>query len=144
VSDQIQLLIGATPWLPSAESELVEEYAHYDMPTVGVISQYGCYFLFECVEGVVDNFNIWVYAPITKKEEEELSQLTGSELTEAIDAIWGSRDLTAAIAEGDAILTGGPVVQATVKRLGVTRAALNALHTLVKGIDAASALEPAV
>jgi hypothetical protein len=136
VSDQIHLLIGAAPWLPSTDSELVEEYEHYDMPTAGVVSQSGCHFLFECVEGVVVAMNIWLYAPITHREEERLSRLSGPELAEAMDDIWSSRDVTVAIAADDSIRTGSTVGPEVVKRLGPRGAAISAVQRLLKEMDA--------
>lgn len=143
MSDQIHLLIGAPPWRPSADSELVEEYEHYDMPTAGVVSQSGCYFLFECIEGVALAMNVWLYAPITHREEEELSRLSGSELAKAMDEIWSSRDVTVAIAGSDAIRTGGTVSPAAIKRDGPRVAAFSAVQALLKEMGTGGVLDAA-
>lgn len=129
MSDQIHLAIGACPWQPSPDSELVEEYSHYDMPTAGVISQSGCLFLFECLEGVVLGVSIWIYAPILEREEEALSHLSGDLLSEAMDEIWRSSDVAVVLVSDDAIQTGGTVTREMVARLGIRRAALKELQS---------------
>jgi len=131
VSDQIHLAIGASPWQPSPDSELVEEYSHYDMPTAGVISQSGCLFLFECLEGIVLDVSIWIYAPILEREEEALSHLSGNPLSEAMDEIWRSRDVAVVLVSADAIQSGGTVTRDTIARWGIRRAALKEIQSLL-------------
>jgi len=143
MSDQIHLLIGANPWRPSGDADLVEEFDNYDMPTAGVVAQSGCYFLFECVEGIALAANVWLYAPITESEEEQLSRLSGSKLAQAMDEVWGSRDATVALAEGDAIRTGGTVSQHLIEHRGPRAAAVSALQAILKEMDASGALDAA-
>lgn len=131
MSDQINLAIGANPWQPSGGSELVEEYSHYDAPTAGVLSQAGCYFLFECVEGIAYKFSVWVYAPITDQEEEFLSSLSGEMLAVAMDEIWRSRQVTVALASKDEILTGGTLNGHEISDVGIRLAALERLRSVV-------------
>lgn len=131
MSDQIHLAIGACPWQPSPDSELVEEYSHYDMPTAGVISQSGCLFLFECIEGMVLGVSVWIYAPILEREEETLSHLSGTFLSQAMDEIWRSRDVAIVLVSNDAIQTGGTVNRDMILRWGIRAAALREIQSLL-------------
>ncbi|HEY2575477.1 MAG TPA: hypothetical protein VGI74_04145 [Streptosporangiaceae bacterium] len=142
MSDQINLVIGAKPWRPSSDSEEVEVYAQYDMPIAGVVSQAGCYFLFECVEGAVTSFSLWVYAPVTDREEAHLSTLTDDKLSESMNEIWASRDVTVAIAVKDTIATGGTLRRPAIERHGFLQAVLEGVHDLLsRDRDIVEALE---
>ena len=146
MSDQIQLAIGAPPWRPSYDAELVEEYRDYDMPTAGIVSQAGCHYLFECLEGNVANVNVWVYAPLLEREEAELSTLTGDAqaLAAAMDEIWSSRDVTVALAAGDAIFTGTNLSAHRLADADIRRVALGEIRKLLeRERDITGALESA-
>lgn len=132
MSDQIQLAIGAVPWCPSPDSKLVEEYAHYDMPLSGLIEQAGCTYLFECVEGVGMNFNIWAYAPVTPREAEQLNRLDGEELTEAIGGLLEAGPITVALAAEDQVATGAVIETADLRTNGVFDAAISRIGQILR------------
>ena len=142
VSDQIGLAIGATPWEPSGDSKIEQVYDRYDMPTAGVLSQAGCVFLFECIEGAVQQFNFWAYAPLLGWERENLSRLSGAALLAAMDEIWRTRDVTVALAVDDRILTGAVVGETTIQEMGLLSAAFRTIHDLLqREITVTEALE---
>jgi hypothetical protein len=132
MSDQIQLAVGAKPWLPSYDAEMVEEYAHYDMPLNGVVSQSGCFYLFECIEGAVEAVNIWIYAPLLEREEDDLSRLSSDSLSEAMDEIWRSRDVVVALAVDDKIFTGATISSYNIDKWGIRTAAFNEVRSLLE------------
>ena len=132
MSDLIKLAIGGEPWSPSPDSELLEEYARYDMPTCGVISQSGSLFLFECVEGVELDFNVWIYALLELNEKELLDRLDASQLEEAIDRIFLTRRVTIALAENDGIITGVETYLDKSDEVDIRTAALRAIKSLLE------------
>lgn len=131
MSDQINLSIGEAPWRPSGDSRVVLELNRYDMPTAGVLFQAGCYYLFECLEGATQSFNVWAYAPVTEYEKNLLADLSGRELFEAMEKIWRTRDATSALAVDDKVLTGAVIDSVTIKRLGIPGAAVGAITDLL-------------
>jgi hypothetical protein len=146
MSDQIQLAIGAPPWRPSYDAELVAEYRRYDMPTAGIVSQAGCHYLFECLEGHVMNVNTWAYAPLLKKEEEKFCNLLddAQAMAAAMDEIWYSRDVTVALASGDAIFTGKNVSAHKLVNVDIRRVVLEEIRELLdRERDMTGALESA-
>ena len=132
MSDQIQLAVGAKPWLPSHDAEIVEEYAHYDMPLSGVVSQSGCFYLFECIEGPVEAVNIWIYAPLLEREEDDLSRLSGDSLSKAMDEVWRSRDVVIALAVEDKIFTGTTISSYDINSLGIRTAVFKETRSLLE------------
>jgi hypothetical protein len=132
MSDQISLAIGATPWGPSVDAHIEQEYDRYNMPTAGVLSQSGCLFLFECFEGAAQQFNFWAYAPILAWEAESLNLLSGAKLLEAMNKIWHSRDATVALAVDDRILTGTVISEMKINKLGLSSAALQTIRDLLE------------
>jgi len=132
VSDQINLSIGEAPWQPSHDSEVVLEFNHYDMPTAGVLSQAGCFYLFECLEGVADDFNIWAYTPLYSDEKDRLSTLAGSSLRQAMEGVWESRPATCALAVADQIQTGAVIEADVVREYGVLRATVRTITALLE------------
>lgn len=132
MSDQINLAIGAAPWKPSADASIEQEYDRYDMPTAGILSQSGCLYLFECIDGAAQQFNFWAYAPIGSQDRINLSRLTGQALMDAMNEIWLSRDVTIALAANDHILTGAVLNRYRIKEVGLVSATLRAITALIK------------
>jgi hypothetical protein len=71
----IHVQVGAAPWLPAADAEAVAEYEYaeyeyYEMPLSGVVRQAGVEYFFTCMAGQEENFNFWVYWPITAADRE--------------------------------------------------------------------------
>lgn len=128
MSDQIALQVGAAPWNPSDDAVIVDEYDRYDMPTAGVIEQGGVPYLFECVEGVAERFNVWVYAPLSASEATAISVLEDPHLTSAMQHVFESRNVAVALAVDDRIHTGGVLYDSdAVRSGGIRRAAAGCL-----------------
>lgn len=72
MGDTIRIEPGSRPWSPGYESELVEELARFDVPTVGILWQEGNHYAFWCVEGWNDPKSLWAYILLEDDDVEEL------------------------------------------------------------------------
>jgi hypothetical protein len=72
MADMINIELGAMPWEPTRDSELVETYDYWDQPLAGVIRQHGQAFLFDCLKGVAESESLWAYTPLIGLNQEGL------------------------------------------------------------------------
>jgi hypothetical protein len=97
MADQIAFQDGALPWKPSGGSELVETYAYYDQPTIGLIRQAGVLYVFRCVDLVDDRLSLWAYALIKDEEAALLSET--EDLPRALAEVTAGKPFTIALAD---------------------------------------------
>jgi hypothetical protein len=97
MADQIAIQDGALPWQPSGGSELVDTYAYYDQPTLGLIRQAGCPYVFRCVDLVDDRLSLWAYALIKEQEAAVLSE--ADDLPRALEEVTAGKPFTVALAD---------------------------------------------
>lgn len=97
MADQIMIQEGAYPWRPSGDSELVETYAYYDQPTLGLIRQAGLPYVFRCVDLVDDRLSLWAYALVKDQEAARLSE--AEDLPLALAEVTAGKPFTVALAE---------------------------------------------
>jgi hypothetical protein len=98
MTDQIHLRLGARPWHPADSARPGKVLNHYDVPLAGILKQHGNYFLFECLEGEVQDVNLWAYVPINRGTARKLARMTGDRLTGAMHAAYGQQSITVAFA----------------------------------------------
>ncbi len=104
-TEQIHLRIGAWPWEPDDTATLRHVYDRYERPASGLIEQHGNSFLFDCVEGVAWDVNVWAYAPLSAADVAELTVNEGEAFAATVDMILRSRRITVAFARADRIET---------------------------------------
>lgn len=144
MSSQIQLALGAAPWRPSPDARLIKEYARYDMPLSGLIEQAGRTYLFECVEGVGMDVNVWAYTPITSRNIMRLNRLDGENLTEAIGELLESARVTVALVAEDQVVTGTVIEEGELRSDGILKAAISRIRqALRRDLSIADALATA-
>ncbi len=97
MADRLNLELGARPWKPSADAELVEVYNRYDIPLAGLIAQGGHHYLFTCLVGHADRANLWAYTLLEDREVAELDEAT-DEYPGIMDRILRRRTLLVTIA----------------------------------------------
>lgn len=69
MGDFIRLQHGAPPWEGSGHPDHhVETYHFHDIPLIGLIRQDGVNYLFRCLAGQVEPFNLWSYTLIEPSE----------------------------------------------------------------------------
>ncbi|MFD8622269.1 hypothetical protein [Streptomyces sp. NPDC059513] len=103
MSERIALQLGARPWQPSRSVRMVHELNHYDMPTEGILKTrlLPSYYFFACIDGVADEYNLWVYSTITWAEARQLRRLQASELRRFEAHLLVGRPLVIAMAHED-------------------------------------------
>jgi hypothetical protein len=106
MDQQIHLRLGAEPWRPADTARLSKVLNHYDVPLAGILKQHGSYFLFECLEGEVQDANLWAYVPIRRATARRLARLTSDRLMSAIHDAYMNHDITAVLAVDGAIVRG--------------------------------------
>ncbi|HUC59874.1 MAG TPA: hypothetical protein VMA95_20910 [Streptosporangiaceae bacterium] len=106
MDDQIHLRLGAKPWQAADTARLSKVLNHYDVPLAGILKQHGAHFLFECLEGEVQEANIWAYVPLTRSAARRMTRLTGERLTDAMHSAYRDQVITAALAVDGAIVRG--------------------------------------
>jgi hypothetical protein len=79
MSDAITVQIGAEPWSPSVDSEVVEVLDAYDRPLLGIVQQHGANYLFRCLFGEIERFNIWAYTIVADWEQDLLKDASDDE-----------------------------------------------------------------
>jgi len=109
VTDQIHLRLGAPPWLPADTVRPGRVLNYYDIPLAGVLKQHGKYYLFECLEGEVQDTNLWAYVPISRTFARKLGHLAGHRLTSAMHDAYRDQLITVAMAVKGCIESGACV-----------------------------------
>lgn len=99
MADLIELHQGMVPW--EAGGELERVYHQYDMPLIGIVSQFGVDYLFQCLTGQLDPFNLWAYTIVSRHEQKELASASGPEFDDLIGSILHSRAGVLAVAIDD-------------------------------------------
>jgi hypothetical protein len=89
------------PWHPAANTVDGSVLNFYDVPLVGLFTQHGCSFLYQCILWELEEVSIWLYTPIVEAERAELESLTGGELTSALQRLRDGRRVTVSFASGD-------------------------------------------
>lgn len=143
MTDQIHLRLGAPPWHPADTVRLGKILNHYDIPLAGILKQHGSYFLFECLEGEVQDKNLWAYVPISRSLARKLGHLTGERLKAAMHEAYRDQPITVAMALNGQIELGACVeirteesrrheaIQAVKRKADRDSSAANALAALV-------------
>jgi hypothetical protein len=97
MADQIAIEVGARPWEPTAESEVVETYAYYDQPILGLIRQSGHPYVFRCVDLVGDRYSVWAYVLIEDREVARLDE--ADDLNDALTEVTAGKPFTVALVD---------------------------------------------
>ncbi len=106
MTGQIHLRLGAQPWRPADTARPSKILNHYDIPLAGILKQHGSFFLFECLEGEVQEANLWAYVPISRTTARRLRRLTGDRLTAAMHSAYSDQTITVAVAISGSIALG--------------------------------------
>jgi hypothetical protein len=108
MTDTIDLETGARPWLGRGSGQLTRTFDFYDIPLVGVIEQAAVSYLFRCLAGEVEPFNLWVYTLLTPSELAALDAIEEREaFDEAVDALMDRPGVIAAATEGHGLVAWG-------------------------------------
>ncbi|KQV74373.1 hypothetical protein ASC61_04795 [Aeromicrobium sp. Root344] len=103
MSDLVFIDRDASPWDPSATSELVFELDRYNFPRTGILRQRDLgndlLVLFDCIAGEEDKQNLWIYATIDSEEAERLASATGTALLAEVQSAFKHRWVTLAYAD---------------------------------------------
>ena len=98
----LNIRLGALPWLPDPDGELVETFLYYDRPLIGVVRSGDTFTLFECVDGHIDDQSLWKYVQL---EDEELEMLRATEdFDDSLQSITDDREGVVAFADTSGIL----------------------------------------
>jgi len=97
MADQIAIQDSALPWKPSDGTDLLEVYAYYDQPTLGLIRQAGLPYVFRCVDVVENRITLWAYALIKDEEAALLSE--AEDLPRVLAEVTAGKPFTVALAE---------------------------------------------
>ena len=98
----LNIRLGALPWLPDPEGELVETFLYYDRPLIGVVRSGDTFTLFECVDGHIDDQSLWKYVQL---DDEELEMLrVTDDFDESLHSITDDREGVLAFADTGGIL----------------------------------------
>jgi hypothetical protein len=106
MTDQIHLRLGARPWRPADTARPGRVLNHYDIPLAGILKQHRNYFLFECLEGEVQDVNLWAYVPISRGTARKLARLTGDQLVMAMHMAYRQQSIMVAVAVNGRIELG--------------------------------------
>lgn len=134
MSDLIQLRIGERPWLPTPDTESIEIFDRYDMPTSGLARQDDDFFVFDCVEGHVMSVNLWVYAQVGEDEAQALRDAEGDEFAGLFEQAFVGKPVMAALAIDCRIRSGSQLDPDTIAREGLMK---SILERLSQGVEAA-------
>lgn len=81
--DVINVQMGAVPWTPAPDAELVAEYDRLDIPTIGVVRQAGVEYLFRCASGHGTAVTAWTYGRLEPDRRTAIEQAEGREAVDA-------------------------------------------------------------
>ena len=135
MSEQIAIEQGRVPWAPAADAELARTLHTYDMPLIGVIRQGGSLHLFRCIEGQVDDNNLWAYTAVDETDLAALDAAGPDDLDDVIDHVIDGRPVVVALSrENDGILASA-LVRDPGRYPTLLHAAREALRSLSAEID---------
>lgn len=105
MSDLIEVELGAPPWTPSPSAVIVEVFNEYDRPLLGVVNQGGTNFIFRCLAGEVETFNVWMFTVV---HDEEIARLnataTDEQFEQALAEAAQGRSVVLATAQNDRVI----------------------------------------
>lgn len=128
MSDLIALEPGRLPWQPSSDAQLGEVFDRYDRPLIGIVAQGGHNFLFACIAGRVDDWNVWAY---TMLESDELDLLeSSSDFEGALRGVGSGKPFVVAVASEESGLVEVTTVEHSDELPG---AALTLLESVGQG-----------
>jgi len=137
VSDLVQIQAGMPPWAPTASSKMLHEFDHWNRPTMGIIGQDGCAFLFSVLGNSDTELDPWLLIPIAEHEVEDLVSSDGSLLDGAVMALATTgRSFTVALADSDRIFASLVIHGDDVSALGDPLRAINAAMTRLRAVSA--------
>ncbi len=129
MTEQISIRLGASPWRPTGDSELVQTFRFNDGPLAGVLRQADAAYHFECVEGHVDRLNLWRFVRLL---DEELRDLEDPATQQRLEALTSGRPYVLAVArEGHGI-----VASAFVEDPALFGSPVEAASSLMRGFEA--------
>lgn len=138
MSEQIAIEQGRVPWAPAADTELVRTLHICDMPLIGVVRQGDSMHLFRCIEGHVDDTNLWAYTAV---DDADLAALTGvgpddlDDLDDVIERVVDGRPVVVALASEADGITASALVREPGRYPTLLHAAREALRALNDEID---------
>lgn len=102
MADLIHLALGTPPWAPAHDANVVRIYHQYDMPLLGLVRQHSVDYLFRCIAGEVESFNLWSYTTLSADDVEHLEKAAANrdqdEMDDLVEAIALSRSGVVAVA----------------------------------------------
>ena len=135
MSEQIAIEQGQVPWAPTPATELVRSLHVYDMPLIGVVRQGDSLHLFRCIEGQVDDNNLWAYTTLDEAELAVLDAAGVDDLDDALDRVVDGRPVVVAFSrEGEGVLASA-LVRDPGQYPTLLHAARESLRTLSAEID---------
>lgn len=90
--------LGAAPWKPADDVELVFELHRYNVPLAGLVEQNGSIHLYVCALGEEDDANVWLYAAVHADEAKALVEAQEGELDDIMARCLRYRWVVAALA----------------------------------------------
>jgi hypothetical protein len=127
---------GRAPWQPADDAELVEVLNHYDIPLVGLVRRGEMFYAFVCLEGQLEDVNLWGYLSLEPDEAHRLQTLE----TDVQTALWKlaqDRPTILALARNSRIVSHtliqhpekfGSAIEAAADLLGVTNRDISDMH----------------
>lgn len=135
MSEQIAIEQGRVPWAPAVDTELVRTLHIYDMPLIGVLRQGGSLHLFRCIEGHVDDTNLWAYTAVDDADLDALAGVGPDELDDVIERVVDGRPVVVALASEADGITASALVREPRRYPTLLHAAREALRALSAEID---------
>jgi hypothetical protein len=135
MSEQIAIEQGRVPWAPAADTELVRTLHIYDMPLIGVLRQGDSMHLFRCIEGHVDDTNLWAYTAVDDADLDALTAVGPDDLDDVIEGVVDGRPVVVALASEADGITASALVREPGRYPTLLHAAREALRALSDEID---------
>ncbi|MGH3441853.1 MAG: hypothetical protein ACRDUY_07395 [Nitriliruptorales bacterium] len=131
MADFIELAVGARPWQPHPDAEVVSQYNYWNMPTLGVVQLHGQTFLFECLLNPEGESHVWRYVHIAESDHETLE--AAEDVHRAADDVTQGSYYTLAFANDDL----GVFAARNVETGWSAKSAEAVIRTFMKEVDSA-------
>lgn len=138
MTDQVQVLHGAYPWLPTPGSQLTLTLDYWNRPTLGLIRQLGCDFLFSVYGNSDGDVDLWLIVPLTQVERDVVIAAEGLALDSVVHDLLRGGAFTLLITDEDSRVQLVEVIEeADLAAAGSPRGAIaSAMRALVDRVTA--------
>jgi hypothetical protein len=101
VADYIAVASRYPAWAPAPEVELGPVLHRFTIPLLGIVGQHGVQYLYRCLAGQADEFNLWSYTLLHDAEAERVRSASSDDIADVLKEVTSGRGCVVAFASAE-------------------------------------------